>query len=75
MSISSAKIGAARRASKMTFEQITKAAGLKSTSTYVAHEENPDQFRLSEVAGIYKSMDEISRPIFKDAICEIFLDE
>ena len=73
MALDSEKFAAARRASGMTFAQITQAAGLGSTNTYIAHEESPDQFRLSEIAGMYGSMNDISKGILKDAVGDIFL--
>lgn len=73
MVLHSEKFSAARRASGLTIAQITEASGLKSTSTYVAHEDAPGQFRLDELAGIYASMSDIARPLLKEAICDIFL--
>ncbi|MBQ6491092.1 MAG: hypothetical protein IJI88_02335 [Atopobiaceae bacterium] len=73
MALNSEKFAAARRASGMTYAQIAEAAGLKSTSTYAAHEEAPTQFRLEEIVGMYGSMNEIAQGILKDAVCDIFL--
>lgn len=73
MELSSEKFAAARRASGLTFAQITEAAGLKSTSTYAAHEDAPTQFRLEEIVGMYANMNDIARGILKEAVCDIFL--
>lgn len=67
------KFSAARRASGLTVAQITEAAGIKSTSTYMAHENGPGQFRLDELAGMYARMSDIAKPILREAVCDIFL--
>lgn len=67
------KFAAARRASGLTVAQMTEAAGIRSTSTYMAHENGPGQFRLDELAGMYANMSDIARPILREAICDIFL--
>ena len=75
MALDKEKFAAARRASGLTIEKITQAAGVKSINTYLAHEDRPGQFRLEELAGMYKSMSDIARPILREAICDIFLPE
>lgn len=73
MDLDKDKFSAARRASGLSIVQITQAAGLKSTSTYMAHENGPGQFRLDEIAGMYASMSDIAKPILREAVCDIFL--
>ncbi len=73
MVLDSEKFIAARRASGMTLEQVTKAAGLGSVNTYIAHEKAPTQFRLQEIAGMYSGMNNIAKGILKDAVGDIFL--
>ena len=68
MKLKSERFAAARRASGMTYEQITKAAGLKSTSTYASHEDAPSQFRLSEISGMYQSMNDDAKRILREAV-------
>lgn len=74
MALNKEKFTAARGASGMTIAEITEAAGLKSTSTYMLREDAPSQFRLGEIASIYASMSDIAKPLFKEAVCDIFLD-
>ena len=73
MNLDSGRFAAARRASGMTYEQITKAAGLKSTSTYASHEDAPLQFRLGEIEGMYKNMNDDAKRILREAVEDIFL--
>ncbi len=72
-SLKSSQFRAARGASLMTLEQIKTAAGVGSINTYIAHEEEPSDFRLSEIEGMYRSMEEPARTLLRDAVCEIFL--
>lgn len=74
MGLDSEKFSAARGASGMTFEQISSAAGVGSTSTYMTHERHPEQFRLKEITGMYCAMNEPARQILKQAVMDIFLD-
>ena len=73
MAINAERFSAARRASGMTIEQITKAAGLKSASTFMTHEDAPLQFRLSEINGMYQCMNDDARRILREAVGDIFL--
>ena len=73
MKLNSERFAAARRASGMTYEQSTRAAGLKSTSTYASHEDAPLQFRLGEIGGMYESMNDDAKRILREAVEEIFL--
>lgn len=73
MALDSNRFAAARRASGMTYEQITKAAGLKSTSTYAAREDGPSQFRLGELIGMYSCMNSDAKRILREAVEDIFL--
>ncbi|MCI8425697.1 MAG: hypothetical protein HFJ72_08590 [Adlercreutzia sp.] len=59
----------------MTLDQIKDAAGVKSISTYMTHEDNPSAFRLGEISGIYHAMDEPAKSLLREAVCEIFLPE
>ena len=72
-SLKSSQFRAARGASGMTLDQIKTAAGVGSINTYTAHEEEPSDFRLSEIEGMYRSMEEPARTLLRDAVCEIFL--
>lgn len=74
-SLKSAQFRAARGASGMTLDQIKTAAGVGSINTYTAHEENPSDFRLGEIEGIYRNMTEPARTLLRDAVCEIFLPQ
>lgn len=67
------KIVAARKASGLTIEQITEAAGLRSKNTYMGRESNPDQFRICELLGMYNAMNDIAKSILLEAIRDIFL--
>ena len=64
---------AARKASGNTIAQMTELAGLRSTNTYQGREDDPLEFRLGELKGMYEGMNEISRPILKEAVMSIFL--
>ena len=75
MKLNSERFAAARRASGMTYEQISKAAGLKSTSTYASHEDTPYQFRLGEIDGMYRQMNNDAKRILREAVEEIFLPD
>ena len=75
MALSSSAFAAARGASGMTLDQIRDAAGVKSISTYVSHEDNPGAFRLAEIEGMYQTMKEPAKSLLRDAVCEIFLPE
>lgn len=75
MALNSSAFAAARGASGMTLEQIKDAAGVKSISTYVAHEDDPRAFRLGEIEGMYKRMEEPAKTLLRDAVCDIFLSE
>ena len=67
------KVEAARRASGMTIEDAASACGV-SSATYANREKSDfDQFRLSELQGLYSSLNEISQPILKEAVADIFL--
>lgn len=68
------KFAIARRASGLTFKQITEASGSNSPTTYINHEKEPGEFRLKEVEGIYKSMNDAGKKLLRDAIMDIFLD-
>ena len=72
MSINPEKFVAARRASGLSFAQAADAAGV-SSATYQSREVDPAQFRLHEIAGVYRSLSDVAKPIFKDAVCDIFL--
>lgn len=72
MTLESEKFIAARRASGMTIEQAARA-GEMSMTTYQLRESNPSKFRLEELKGIYDELNDIAKPIFKEAVCGIFL--
>lgn len=71
--LQSSQFRAARGASGMTLNEIKAAAGFKSISTYVSREEEPGNFRLEEIEGMYRTMEEPAKSILRDAVCEIFL--
>ena len=73
MTIKKDKFVAARKASGMNLEEATKATGVKSISTYVSHEDNPEMFRLGELKGLHSEMSDIAKPLLENAICDIFL--
>lgn len=73
MSLNKEKFAAARGASGMTFEQITLSSGSKSITTYINHENEPGEFRLKEIAGIYAAMNEPGKKLLKEAVSDIFL--
>lgn len=75
MATTSEKFIAARRASGKTLAQITRSAGLKSISTYTGREDDPEQFRLSELKGMYTDMNDIAKPMLLDAVSSVFLPE
>ncbi len=73
MATSNEKFVAARRASGKTIAQMTELAGLRSTNTYLGREDDPMQFRLSELKGMYDNVDEIAQSLLRDAVTDIFL--
>ena len=73
MATTSEKFIAARKASGKTLAQITQSAGLKSINTYTGREDDPEQFRLSELKGMYTDMNDIAKPMLLDAVNSIFL--
>lgn len=73
MGLNKDKFKMARRASGMSINEITAAAGLSSTSTYAAREDYPEQYRLGEIIGIYNNMSDLSKPLLRDAVMDIFL--
>ena len=67
------KFAAARRASGMTLAKAAESAGIRSINTYTGREDDPLQFRLGELKGMYDSMDNIGRPLLLEAVTDIFL--
>ena len=63
----------ARKASGKTLAQITELAGLKSITTYMGREDDPRQFRLSELKGMYDGINDTAKTILLDAVNGIFL--
>lgn len=61
------KFRAARKASDMTLNVAADVCGV-SKPTYVQHEGEPSDFRLSELRGLYSGMSETARPILLDAV-------
>lgn len=72
MTISNEKFIAARKASGMSLDYASEKAKL-SKQCYINREKHPEQFRLSELAGVYDSMSDTARPILKSAVEDIFL--
>lgn len=72
MEIRNDKFVAARKASGMTLEIAAKHTDM-SKQGYINREKHPDQFRLCEIAGLFKAMDSTSKSILRDAVDEIFL--
>ena len=66
------KIAAARRASKMTVEYAAELAGI-TAPTLVAREKQPGQWRLCELRGVYKGLDDTGRELLMSGIDEFFL--
>lgn len=64
---------AARKASDMTISQAADAAGLAAV-TYPMRENEPGNFRLKELGGLYNSMNEIGKGILKDAVVNFFCE-
>ena len=58
---------AARKASDMTFDQAAASCGV-SKPTYVQHEGAPEDYRLSEIRGLYKDLSDTAKPILLDAV-------
>lgn len=58
---------AARKASDMTYDQAATCCDV-SKPTYVQHEQYPQDYRLSELRGLYSGMTETARPILMDAV-------
>ena len=58
---------AARRASGISCEDAGKTCGI-SRVTYSQHENNPKDFRLSELRSMYAALSETAKPIWMDAI-------
>lgn len=58
---------AARKASDMTYESAASCCNV-SKPTYVQHEQGPEDFRLSELRGLYSGLTDTARPILLDAV-------
>lgn len=56
----------------MTLEQAAELAKL-SKQGYINREKTPDDFRLSELKGVFNGLSETARPIFVEAVNDIFL--
>ena len=73
MTIEAEKFIAARKASAMSLEKAANLANL-SVQSYINREKQPEQFRLHELEGVYSELSETAKPIFRDAVSQIFLD-
>lgn len=73
MATTAEMVTAARGASGKTIAQMTELAGLRSTNTYQGREDDPMEFRLKELKGMYDGMDEIARGLLREAVMSVFL--
>ena len=60
------KFRSARKASDISLKQAAKLSGL-GDSTYPLRENNPDDFRLRELRGMYSAMSDTAKPILIEA--------
>lgn len=72
MSIENEKFVAARKAAGMSLEAASEKAKL-SKQCYINREKHPEQFRLCELVGVYRSLSDTAKPILRSAVEEIFL--
>lgn len=72
MPIDPEKVISARKASGLSLESAADAVEL-SKQGYINREKQPDQFRLCELEGLYKKLNDTARPILAEAVSEIFL--
>lgn len=72
MVVNQDKFIAARKASDVTLETASKLAEV-SMPTYIAREKHPDQFRLSELKGVYDGLNDIGKSLVREGLAEIFL--
>ena len=70
--LKSSQFRVARGASGMTLDEIKSAAGFRSINTYIQREEHPEDFRLKEIEGIYRHMEEPAKTLFRNAVCGVF---
>lgn len=68
------KFKAAIRASGLTLQEAADLAKV-SRPTLVSRQDDPMQFRLYELKGIYDGMDATGRGLLTDAVSEIFLSD
>lgn len=61
------KFRAARKASDMTLNAAAEACGV-SKPTYAQHEQEPKDFRLSEIRGLYSSASDTAKPILLEGV-------
>lgn len=66
------KFKAARRASNMTIDEAAELAKL-SKQGYINRERMPETFRLYELEAVFNGMSEIAKPLFVEAVNDIFL--
>ena len=67
------KFRAARKASDMTLDTAASVCGV-SNPTYVQHEQEPRDFRLSELRGLYAHASKTAKPILLDAVTLFMCD-
>lgn len=72
MAIEAEKFIAARKASGLSLENAAELAKM-SKVCYINREKHPEQFRLYELKGVYSSLSDTAKPIFRDAVLQIFL--
>lgn len=69
------RFAAARRAAGLSQEQAASACGISKASYVNRETADSDQFRIFELRGLYKALSNPAKPIFKEAVGDIFLPD
>lgn len=73
MTINGEEFASARRAAGISLEKAASICGV-TRPTYTLREQNPGDYHLSDLVGLYEHMNEPGRKLLRDAVRSLFLD-